>query len=87
VKTKDLLSVADLSAAEAEKIIAQALKLKRGPAPQLLSDKILALMFEKPSLRTRASFEVAVRQLGAQPLCAWYCSPYLLSSNFADAGT
>ncbi|MCJ7655420.1 MAG: ornithine carbamoyltransferase [Dehalococcoidia bacterium] len=72
MKTKDLLSVADLSAAEAEKIIAQALKLKRGPAPQLLSDKILALMFEKPSLRTRASFEVAVRQLGGS---CFYLSP------------
>jgi ornithine carbamoyltransferase len=72
VKTKDLLSVADLSAAETEKIIAQALKLKRGPVPQLLSDKILALMFEKPSLRTRASFEVAVRQLGGS---CFYLSP------------
>jgi ornithine carbamoyltransferase len=72
VKTKDLLSVADLSAAEAEKIIAKALKMKRGPVPQLLSDKILVLMFEKPSLRTRASFEVAVRQLGGS---CFYLSP------------
>jgi ornithine carbamoyltransferase len=72
VKTKDLLSVADLSAAETEKIIAQALKMKRGSAPQLLSGKILALMFEKPSLRTRVTFEVAVHQLGGY---CFYLSP------------
>jgi ornithine carbamoyltransferase len=72
VKTKDLLSVADLSAVEARKIIAQALKMKRGPVPQLLSDKVLALMFEKQSLRTRVSFEVAVHQLGGY---CFYLSP------------
>jgi len=72
VKTKDLLSVADLSAAETEKIIAQALKMKRGATPQLLSGKTLALMFEKPSLRTRVSFEVAVHQLGGY---GFYLSP------------
>jgi len=72
VKTKDLLSVADLSAAEGEEIIAKALKMKRGLVPQLLSDKVLALMFEKPSLRTRVSFEVAVHQLGGY---CFYLSP------------
>ncbi len=72
MRTKDFLSVADLSAAETEKIIAQALKMKRGPVPQLLSGKILALMFEKPSLRTRVSFEVAVHQLGGY---GFYLSP------------
>jgi ornithine carbamoyltransferase len=72
VKTKDLLSVADLSAAEVEKIIAQALKIKRGPTPQALSGKILVLLFEKPSLRTRVSFEVAIHQLGGYCL---YLSP------------
>jgi len=69
---KDLLSVADLSAAEVEKIIVQALKIKRGPAPQSLSGKILALLFEKPSLRTRVSFEVAIHQLGGY---CFYLSP------------
>jgi ornithine carbamoyltransferase len=72
VKTKDLLSVADLSAAEIEKVMAQALKMKRGTTPQLLSGKILALVFEKPSLRTRVSFEVAAHQLGGYCL---YLSP------------
>jgi len=69
---KDLLSVADLSAAEVKKIIAQALKVKHGPAPKLLSGRILALLFEKPSLRTRVSFEVATYQLGGYCL---YLSP------------
>jgi ornithine carbamoyltransferase len=72
VKTKDLLSVADLSAAETEKIITKALKMKCGSVPKLLSDKVLALMFEKPSLRTRVSFEVAVHQLGGY---CFYLSP------------
>jgi ornithine carbamoyltransferase len=72
VKKKDLLSVADLSAAEVKKIIAQALKIKRGPTPQSLSGKILVLLFEKPSLRTRVSFEVAIHQLGGYCL---YLSP------------
>ena len=69
---KDLLSVADLSAGEVEKIIVQALKIKRGPAPQSLPGKILALLFEKPSLRTRVSFEVAIHQLGGY---GFYLSP------------
>jgi ornithine carbamoyltransferase len=72
MKKKDLLSVADLSAAEVEKIIAQALKIKQGTAPKSLSGKILALLFEKPSLRTRVSFEVAIHQLGGYCL---YLSP------------
>jgi ornithine carbamoyltransferase len=72
VKAKDLLSVADLSAAEVEKIIAQALKIKCGTTPQALSGKILVLLFEKPSLRTRVSFEVAIHQLGGYCL---YLSP------------
>ena len=69
---KDVLSVADLSAAEVEKIIAQALKIKHVPAPKSLPGKILVLLFEKPSLRTRVSFEVAIHQLGGYCL---YLSP------------
>jgi ornithine carbamoyltransferase len=72
MKKRDLLSVADLSAAEVEKIVTQALKIKRGPTPQSLSGKVLALLFEKPSLRTRVSFEVAIHQLGGYSL---YLSP------------
>lgn len=72
MKTKDLLSVADLSTAETDKLIAKTLELKRGRTPQVLRDKVLALIFEKPSLRTRVSFEVAIRKLGGYSL---YLSP------------
>ncbi len=72
MSAKGLLSVADLSAAEVEELIAKTLELKSGPAPQLLRDKVLVLIFEKPSLRTRVSFEVAVHQLGGR---SFYLSP------------
>jgi len=72
VNTKNLLSVADLTAAEIDKLIARALELKRKKAPQVLSGKLVALLFEKPSLRTRVSFEVAIHQLGGYCL---YLSP------------
>ena len=70
--TKDLISVADLSAAEIEGLIAKTIEMKSQVAPQLLSGKVLALLFEKPSLRTRVSFEVAIQQLGGRSL---YLSP------------
>ena len=72
METRNLLSVADLSTAETEKLIAKTLELKRGRTPQVLRDKVLALIFEKPSLRTRVSFEVAIHKLGGYSL---YLSP------------
>lgn len=69
---KDVLSVADLASQEVEKLIDSALRLKRRKTPPVLKGKIFALIFEKPSLRTRASFEVAIRQLGGQ---CFYLSP------------
>lgn len=72
MKTRDLLSVADITSNEMEKLIVQALAMKRRAGPKLLKDKILVLLFEKPSLRTRVSFEVGIRQLGGSCL---YLSP------------
>ena len=69
---KDLLSVSDLSQKEIEQLIEQALSMKRKDMPSLLSGKTLALLFEKPSLRTRVSFEIAMQQLGGH---AVYLSP------------
>ncbi len=69
---RDILSVADLTVKEVNGLIDSALKLKRRKAPSVLEGKILALIFEKPSLRTRASFEVAIRELGGQ---CFYLSP------------
>ena len=61
---KGLLSISDLSGKEIESVIEQAVVMKRGHRTGLLSGKVLALLFEKPSLRTRVSFEVAMHQLG-----------------------
>jgi ornithine carbamoyltransferase len=69
---KDLLSIADLNRKEIEHLIEQAWRMKTEGAPPLLSGKTLALLFEKPSLRTRVSFEMAMYQLGGHCL---YLSP------------
>lgn len=69
---KDLLSIADLSRKETEGLIERARKMKcKGGAP-VLAGKTLALLFEKPSLRTRVSFEMAMHQLGGHSI---YLSP------------
>jgi len=68
----DLLSISDLNRKEIEYLIEQAWRMKREGAPPLLSGKTLALLFEKPSLRTRVSFEIAMYQLGGHGI---YLSP------------
>lgn len=72
MKGKDLLSVADLSRDDIRMLISTAVDMKTEGWTSLLSGKMLALLFEKPSLRTRVSFEVAMRQLGGQVI---YLSP------------
>lgn len=67
-----LLSVADLTAGEIWQLIGRAASLKQGEAPSSLKGKAVALVFEKPSLRTRVSFDVAMWQLGGH---AVYLSP------------
>ena len=69
---KDLLSVSDLSSEDIHRLISSAVDLKAQGWSSVLSGKILALIFEKPSLRTRVSFEVAMRQLGGECI---YLSP------------
>jgi len=69
---KDLLSVSDLSSEDISSLISDAVDMKARGWLSLLSGKTLALMFEKPSLRTRVSFEVAMRQLGGEAI---YLSP------------
>jgi ornithine carbamoyltransferase len=69
---KDLLSIADLNREEIEHLIEQARRMKQEGAPPLLSGKTLALLFEKPSLRTRVSFELAMYHLGGHAI---YLSP------------
>ncbi len=67
-KGKHLLSIADLSIEEVEALIRRAVDLKGGPSPQVMAGKSAALLFEKPSLRTKVSFDIAVHQLGGHPL-------------------
>jgi ornithine carbamoyltransferase len=65
---RDILSIADLSTEEISTIIMLALKLKRehktGKARPVLHGKMLGMIFQKPSTRTRVSFEVGMYQLG-----------------------
>ncbi|MCZ7546997.1 MAG: ornithine carbamoyltransferase [Anaerolineae bacterium] len=70
------LDIADLSADELSDLLDLATRLKtewlgRGNLP-LLSGKVLGMVFQKPSLRTRVSFEVGMLHLGGQAL---YLSP------------
>lgn len=69
---KDLLSIADLNGKEVEALIEKARNVKRKGPTQALTGKTLALLFEKPSLRTRVSFEMAMHQLGGHSV---YLSP------------
>src|SRR5688572_15780509 len=64
MKGRDLLSISDLNPDELEFLIQSALSMKRDGTPQVLDGKTAALIFEKPSLRTRVSFEVGMKQLG-----------------------
>lgn len=72
MKSKDLLSISDISGEEIRMLISNAIGMKTEGRSSLLSEKSIVLMFEKPSLRTRVSFEMAMRQLGGNSL---YLSP------------
>ncbi len=72
MKSKDFLSISDLASEDIRRLIASAVTMKSEGWSSRLSEKVLALLFEKPSLRHRASFEVAMRQLGGQCI---YLSP------------
>ncbi|MBI3842428.1 MAG: ornithine carbamoyltransferase [Thaumarchaeota archaeon] len=72
LKTKDLLTLNELDRKEIEKITDDAIKLKKdfkaGISKPLLKNKTLAMIFQKPSTRTRVSFEVGMFQLGGYAL-------------------
>ena len=72
---RDFLSITDISADETRRLIARAMELKAaaaGDVAQLLAGKRVALLFEKPSLRTRVSFQIGIAELGGFSL---YLSP------------
>lgn len=66
---RDLISIADLNAAEITDILDLAAAAKAGAYPGTpLEGRHLALIFQRPSNRTRVSFEVAIRKLGGHPI-------------------
>ncbi len=70
--TKHLLTLADMAKDEFETFFKRAVELKerqqKGTAQGLHAGKSLGLLFDKPSTRTRVSFETAMIQLGGSPL-------------------
>ncbi len=65
---RDFIAIADLTREELEEILGLAERLKRelksGQRTPLVAGKTLAMIFEKPSLRTRVTFQVGMTQLG-----------------------
>ena len=76
VQGKDFVGVADLDGPRLATVLERAARLKHdrqvGRPHALLPGRIVALVFQKPSLRTRVSFEVGMAELGGQAL---YLSP------------
>ena len=70
---RDLLSITDLSPQEVQGVLDRAVELKGGAVSDALAGKSVALLFEKPSLRTKLSFDLAVHQLGGHPI---YFAPH-----------
>lgn len=68
MKKRDLLSITDLSAKEIQWILNRAFELKQGSKSNALTSMSVALLFEKPSLRTKLSFDTAIHQLGGHPI-------------------
>jgi len=73
---KDFLAIADYTQNEIQDILDQAVELKKEWSekgnPPLFKNKVLAMIFQKPSLRTRVSFDMAMRHMGGDAL---YLSP------------
>ena len=69
---RHFLTLADINRAELQQIIARAIELKamlrQGTAPEPFNNKVLAMIFEKNSTRTRVSFESGVAKLGGHAI-------------------
>src|SRR5262245_46474797 len=74
-RRKDFLSVLDFDPADLERCLDVAARLKadrdlglQAPTATGLNGRHVAMLFEKPSLRTRTTFEIAVRELGGHAI-------------------
>ncbi len=65
---KDFISIADLDSHNLSSILDIAIEMKEKGPDCPLADQTLAMIFEKPSLRTRVSFDVAMHQLGGNAI-------------------
>lgn len=74
MKNKDLVSIHDLEVQEVNEILLLAEMIKANPDKytDVLSGRTLVMIFEKPSLRTRVTFEIAMTQMGGHAI---YLSP------------
>ena len=68
MSTKHFISMSDFSATEISRLIQSAISLKRDGHTPLLKGKTLGMIFQKPSMRTRVSFDVAMYQLGGHSI-------------------
>lgn len=68
--TRHLLKISDFTKEESEKIINKAIEIKANMEKysNILKNKTLLMLFEKPSLRTRISFETGMEQLGGHAI-------------------
>lgn len=73
---KDFISIADYSPSDLQNMLDLAVELKNewkaGGNKPILKNKVMSMIFQKPSLRTRVSFDMAMRHLGGDAL---YLSP------------
>lgn len=73
---KDFIAITDYSAQEVQELLDLAIELKKEHFaygnPPILRGKVLGMIFQKPSLRTRVSFDMAMRHVGGDAL---YLSP------------
>jgi ornithine carbamoyltransferase len=66
---RHFLTGAELSPADLQALLARAAELKADPrGSRALQDKVVALVFQKPSTRTRVSFEAGIVELGGHPM-------------------
>jgi len=68
MNARNFLDIDDLSADEVDAVLARAAALKNGDDDTHLADQTLGMLFEKPSTRTRISFETGMTQLGGHAI-------------------